>query len=516
MANRFPLVINNNSTLVGELLQGDAINLSLSGIFDGVGTGSSTQVLTSTGAVGVEWARAADVFVDDAQVLLNKSFLSATFDGSDNTFINIPNTALTNSAITVNGNSVSLGGSVDTPNDNDNTTYGLSIQDGATTTQKALRLTAGGTGTGFQDNFFNAAGKVTLTRIGTDTLEIGVVQTRLRANNNVFIDEDITLLQSRGTRLLQSGNTITIDSPQVPVGTIVMFNSNFAPAGWAICDGTNGTPDLRNRFIVSSDGTGFDLDETGGFRNAVTVDHTHDITTNNNTTAHTHNENFQADFITLNHNHAVSVDNVNASHNHNGSASNGGSHTHGDGNYRAPGSGNSGSHGHSINFGGGGHNHPMDVGVHRHKVSAARVESETDSGNGDGEAFNNTEETTADRPNVNTAGGGGHGHNTSVGGGNHAHGVGGNSGPHNGHTHPVSVGPNNANHGHPASTNSTSSNADHGHAISGNIQNNNVFHAHNGTTLVPNGAGNSANGTDRNLPPYYALTFIMKINDAPT
>ena len=80
MANRFPLVINNNSTLVGELIQGDAINLSLSGIFDGIGTGSSSQVLTSTGTVGVQWARAADVFVDDSQTLLNKSFNSSTFD----------------------------------------------------------------------------------------------------------------------------------------------------------------------------------------------------------------------------------------------------------------------------------------------------------------------------------------------------------------------------------------------------------------------------------------------------
>jgi hypothetical protein len=512
MANRFPLVINNGSTLVGELIQGDAVNLSLSGIFDGVSTGSTSQVLTSTGSVGVEWTRAADVFLDDAQVLLNKTFLSSTFDGSDNTFTNLPNTALLNSAITVNGNSVPLGGTVNTPNDNDNTTYALSIQDGSGPTQKRLRLTSGGTGTGFQDNFFNAAGKVTLNRIGTDTLEIGVTQTRLRANTNPFIDEDITLVQSRGTRLLQNGNTITIDSPQVPVGTIVMFNSTIAPAGWAICNGLNGTPDLRDRFIVSSNGTGFAFNETGGFRNAVTVDHTHDITTNSNTTAHSHTENFQADSITLNHNHGISVDNVNASHNHNGSASSGGSHTHGGGNYSSGG----GGHGHSINFGGGGHNHPMSVGGHRHNVSSARVNGNTESGSGDGEAFNNNEETSSDAPNVSTAGGGGHGHNTSVGGGGHNHNVNGNSGPHNGHNHPVSVGPNNANHGHPASTNSTSSGADHGHIVSGNINNNNTFHAHTGTTLVPNGAGNSANGTDRNLPPYYALTFIMKINDAPT
>lgn len=42
----------------------------------------------------------------------------------------------------------------------------------------------------------------------------------------------------------------------IPVGTIMMFNDNSKiPPGWAICDGSNGTPDLRNRFIKGTDGT---------------------------------------------------------------------------------------------------------------------------------------------------------------------------------------------------------------------------------------------------------------------
>lgn len=38
----------------------------------------------------------------------------------------------------------------------------------------------------------------------------------------------------------------------VPSGAIIMFNSSIAPPGWAICNGSNGTPDLRGRFIVAS------------------------------------------------------------------------------------------------------------------------------------------------------------------------------------------------------------------------------------------------------------------------
>ena len=35
----------------------------------------------------------------------------------------------------------------------------------------------------------------------------------------------------------------------LPRGTIVAWNHTTAPAGWALCDGQNGTPDLRGRFI---------------------------------------------------------------------------------------------------------------------------------------------------------------------------------------------------------------------------------------------------------------------------
>ncbi len=45
-----------------------------------------------------------------------------------------------------------------------------------------------------------------------------------------------------------------IGNGAVPIGTIVMWSGNTAPAGWALCNGQviNGitTPDLRNRFIA--------------------------------------------------------------------------------------------------------------------------------------------------------------------------------------------------------------------------------------------------------------------------
>jgi len=42
----------------------------------------------------------------------------------------------------------------------------------------------------------------------------------------------------------------------IPIGGIIMWSGTIAAAqaltGWALCDGTNSTPDLRNRFIVGA------------------------------------------------------------------------------------------------------------------------------------------------------------------------------------------------------------------------------------------------------------------------
>jgi microcystin-dependent protein len=46
----------------------------------------------------------------------------------------------------------------------------------------------------------------------------------------------------------------------VPAGTIVMWSGSVTalPKGWALCDGTNGTPNLKGRFVVGYDPTDTD------------------------------------------------------------------------------------------------------------------------------------------------------------------------------------------------------------------------------------------------------------------
>ena len=59
-------------------------------------------------------------------------------------------------------------------------------------------------------------------------------------------------------------------------GIIVMWSGAISaiPVGWVICDGTHGTPDLRNRFIVGA-GTTYAVAATGGQTDSVLISHSH-------------------------------------------------------------------------------------------------------------------------------------------------------------------------------------------------------------------------------------------------
>jgi hypothetical protein len=52
---------------------------------------------------------------------------------------------------------------------------------------------------------------------------------------------------------------------QMPIGGIIMWSGSILaiPAGYALCDGTSGTPDLRGRFIVGAGGS-YSIGNTGG------------------------------------------------------------------------------------------------------------------------------------------------------------------------------------------------------------------------------------------------------------
>lgn len=68
----------------------------------------------------------------------------------------------------------------------------------------------------------------------------------------------------------------------VPRGAILMWSGLVIdiPAGYGLCDGTNGTPDLRGRFVIgaSAVGAGYQSRDIGGSdRTSMEGSHTHTI-----------------------------------------------------------------------------------------------------------------------------------------------------------------------------------------------------------------------------------------------
>jgi hypothetical protein len=65
----------------------------------------------------------------------------------------------------------------------------------------------------------------------------------------------------------------------IPTGVISLWYGAIGsvPVGWYLCDGTNGTPDLRDKFIVGA-GSTYSVAATGGSTDAIVVSHTHTAT----------------------------------------------------------------------------------------------------------------------------------------------------------------------------------------------------------------------------------------------
>jgi len=99
-----------------------------------------------------------------------------------------------------------------------------------------------------------------------------------------------------------SGNLIaTYDNIYGIIGSIPVAPSSFTtgmimlwsgaigsiPSGWNLCDGTNGSPDLRDRFVVAA-GNSYSVGQTGGTADAIVVSHTHTATSVVTDPGHTH------------------------------------------------------------------------------------------------------------------------------------------------------------------------------------------------------------------------------------
>lgn len=132
--------------------------------------------------------------------------------------------------------------------------------------------------------FKNRAGTIQLSDLDDNfnTVKVGVTA----------IESQITTIQSSIASLV----TQIANFSAIPIGCIVIWNGAVSniPSGWRLCDGTNGTPDLRDKFVVgarSDSGgsattfiTGADT-KSGGTKDAVIVSHVHNATSTASSTA---------------------------------------------------------------------------------------------------------------------------------------------------------------------------------------------------------------------------------------
>jgi microcystin-dependent protein len=111
-----------------------------------------------------------------------------------------------------------------------------------------------------------------------------------------------------GTKLMTPLRVKDAINQVLPTGMIVLWSGSVAsiPAGWALCNGANGTPDLRDRFVVGA-GSTYAVAATGG-ASTVTLAVA-------NLPAHTHT--FSATTGSA------------GSHSHTGTTASAGAHTHG-------------------------------------------------------------------------------------------------------------------------------------------------------------------------------------------
>ena len=256
MADRFPLIVNAVSRKIEELVSGDNLDLTGNNIVLG-GDAGAGKYLSSDGTT-LLWGTPGDVYLTQTQTLENKTFTACIISGSTNTLSNIPNTALVNPGITINGSTIALGGSVTTPDNN--TTYAISAQDGTSASQKILRLTSGGNaGAGVNDDVILAVGVPASVPANRKALSLFLDRSGDTVTLSGYQEDDntVTTVQSAVGGTAQSGaitinatgsstvsqdaasRTITINSSYVDTITRLRATTGqvFAPADFTFLDG---------------------------------------------------------------------------------------------------------------------------------------------------------------------------------------------------------------------------------------------------------------------------------------
>lgn len=95
----------------------------------------------------------------------------------------------------------------------------------------------------------NLSGAITLTQGQINGLP-ALVDTKAPLVSPALTGTPTAPTAAQGTRTDQLATTEFVFNNAVPQGGIIMWSGSTVPQGWRLCDGSNGTPDLRNRFVM--------------------------------------------------------------------------------------------------------------------------------------------------------------------------------------------------------------------------------------------------------------------------
>lgn len=143
---------------------------------------------------------------------------------------------------------------------------------GSMAVQNATAINVSG-GTLGGSTIINTSGTATFTG-ATSITSTATVSGTLNVTGNLQLDGAVG---SSGQVLVSQGSGSTpIWGSGFPSGGIIMWSGSIVsiPSGWYLCDGTNGTPNLKDRMVIGA-GNLYAVDATGGSKDAIVVSHTH-------------------------------------------------------------------------------------------------------------------------------------------------------------------------------------------------------------------------------------------------
>ena len=140
------------------------------------------------------------------------------------------------------------------------------------------------------------------TEIDTEYNAIAsAISSKADLNSPTFTGTPAAATASAGTSTTQIATTAFVTTAiaaataaLVPAGMIMIWSGSVGsiPSGWVLCNGSNSTPDLRDKFVIGA-GTSYAVAATGGSKDAIVVSHTHTATV----TDPGHNHSFSSSLI---------------------------------------------------------------------------------------------------------------------------------------------------------------------------------------------------------------------------